>query len=161
MANYSGATPYLSFWLNDELFAYKVEDVIEVLEMQKITVVPKSQPYIMGVINFRGEILPVIDVRQKCGLDAGKVFDPVDSVIVVLEVCKDDPDYRITVGSIVERVSDVVQVKPIDIKPVPEFDTKINAEYTEGIFSHGDRFITILDTTKIFSLGYTSSNNTK
>jgi len=154
MSNYSGATPYLSFWLNEELFAYKVEDVIEVLEMQKITVVPQSQPYIMGVINFRGEILPVIDVRKKCGLDSSKQMDNADSVIVVLEICKDDPDNRITVGSIVESVSDVVQVKPIDIKPVPEFDTKINAELTEGIFSHGDRFITIFDTQKIFALNY-------
>ncbi len=158
MANYSGATPYLSFWLNEELFAYRVEDVIEVLEMQKITVVPQSQPYIMGVINFRGEILPVIDVRKKCGMDAGKAFHPTDSVIVVLDICKDDPDNRITVGSIVESVSDVVQVKPIDIKPVPEFDSKINAGLTEGIFSHGEKFITILDANKIFSLSYTSSS---
>lgn len=161
MENYSGATPYLSFWLNEELYAYKVEDVIEVLEMQKITVIPKSPSYIMGVINFRGEILPVIDVRKKCDLESDKKIDTDNSVIVVLEIFKDDPDRQLTVGSIVESVSDVVQIKPIDIMRVPDFDTKINADLTEGIFRHDDKFITILDTTKIFSLSYTSSNNTK
>ncbi|MCQ2253014.1 MAG: chemotaxis protein CheW [Bacteroidales bacterium] len=161
MENYSGATPYLSFWLNEELYAYRVEDVIEVLEMQKITMIPKTPDYIMGVINFRGEILPVIDVRKKCGLDSSQDFDTKDCVIVVLEINKDDQDNSLTVGSIVESVSDVVQVKPIDIMDVPEFDTKINADLTEGIFRHDNKFITILDTTKIFSLSYTSSNSTK
>ncbi len=161
MGNYSGATPYLSFWLNDELYAYRVEDVIEVLEMQKITVIPKTPPYIMGVINFRGEILPVIDVRKKCGLEASKNLNTPDSVIVVLEINKDDSDNSLTVGSLVESVSDVVNVKPIDIMPIPEFDTKINAELTEGIFRHEDKFITILDTNKIFSLNNYISNSAK
>ncbi len=161
MGNYSGATPYLSFWLNDELYAYRVEDVIEVLEMQKITVIPKTPPYIMGVINFRGEILPVIDVRKKCGLESSQNLNTPDSVIVVLEINKDDSDNSLTVGSLVESVSDVVNVKPIDIMPIPEFDTKINAELTEGIFRHDDKFITILDTNKIFSLNNYISNSAK
>lgn len=161
MENYSGATPYLSFWLNDELYAYRVEDVIEVLEMQKITVIPKTPPYIMGVINFRGEILPVIDVRKKCGLDSSQNLNTQDSVIVVLEINKDDADNSLIVGSLVEKVSDVANIKPIDIMPIPEFDTKMNAELTEGIFRFNDRFVTILDTNKIFSLNYISSNSTK
>ena len=152
MENYSNGTSYLSFLLNQELYAYKVSDVIEVIEWQKITVIPQSPNYIMGVINFRGEILPLIDVRKKCGLDASKDFDPQACVIIVLEINKDDQDNRLTVGSIVDSVSDVVDVKPVDILPIPDFDTKINTDYTEGIFKHNDNFITILDANNIFSL---------
>lgn len=157
MENYSNGTSYLSFLLNNELYAYRVADVIEVIELQKITIIPQTPPYIMGVINFRGEILPLIDVRKKCGLDSSEEFTPDNSVIIVLEIAGDDGDSSLQIGSIVNSVSDVVDVKPVDIMPIPDFDTKINAEYTEGIFKHNGNFITILDANNIFSL----NNNLK
>lgn len=157
MENYSNGTSYLTFLLNQELYAYKVSEVIEVIELQKVTIIPKTPPYIMGVINFRGEILPLIDVRKKCGLNATAEFNADNSVLIVLEINKEDPDNKLTVVSIVNNVSDVVDVKPIDIMPIPDFDTKIKTEYTEGIFKHKDNFITILDTSAIFSL----NNNIK
>ena len=68
MENYSNIVSYLSFMLNGKIFAVGVDYVLEVLEMQKITSIPKTKPYIKGVINFRGEILPVIDTLLKFGM---------------------------------------------------------------------------------------------
>jgi purine-binding chemotaxis protein CheW len=154
MENYSGAVPYLSFWLNDELYAYKVDNVVEVLELQKITVVPKSESYIMGVLNFRGEILPVIDVRKKCGLNSSRDILVEDSVIIVLNVNKEDTDNIVYVGSIVERVSDVIHIKPIDIVQIHEFDSKIDSSLTEGIYNYDGNFVTLLDVHKLFAINY-------
>ena len=130
MEDYSSAIPYLSFQLNQDLYAYKISDVVEVIDLQKITVIPKTPPYIMGVINFRGDILPLIDIRKECGLNCDSDFD-VDSV---------------------NAVRDVVEVKPVDIMPIPNFDNRINPEFAEGIFKHNDNFITVLDIPAVFSI---------
>jgi purine-binding chemotaxis protein CheW len=156
MENYSSSIPYLSFKLNQDLYAYKISDVVEVIDLQKITIIPKTPPYIMGVINFRGDILPLIDIRKECGLDFQNDFDPAESVIIVLDVNKDDPENRFMVGSIVNSVKDVVEVKPVDIMPIPNFDNRINPEFAEGIFKHGDDFITVLDILAVFSINQNS-----
>jgi len=150
--NFSGSQPYLSFEIDGELYAYRISQVVEVIDMQKITVIPKTPAYIMGVINFRGDILPLIDIRKECGLDCEKNFDFKESVIIVLEINKDDLENRFFVGSIVNSVRDVIEVKPVDILPVPNFDNKINTEYTEGIFKYNDNFITILNIPAVFSI---------
>lgn len=149
MENYSNITSYLSFMLNGEIFAIDVNLVVEVLEMQKITPIPKTKPYIKGVINFRGEILPVIDTRLKFNME--ETPENNNSVIIVLEIKNPDTP-PLQIGTIADGVKDVVYVKPLDIMAVPELNTKINTEYTEGIFNLNDNFITILNVNKIFSL---------
>lgn len=149
MENYSNITSYLSFMLNGEIFAIDVNLVVEVLEMQKITPIPKTKPYIKGVINFRGEILPVIDTRLKFNME--ETPENNNSVIIVLEIKNPDTS-PLQIGTIADGVKDVVYVKPLDIMAVPELNTKINTEYTEGIFNLNDNFITILNVNKIFSL---------
>jgi len=157
MEDFSSAIPYLSFQLNQDLYAYKISDVVEVIDLQKITVIPKTPPYIMGVINFRGDILPLIDIRKECGLNCDSDFD-VDSVIIVLDVNKEDSENRFLVGSIVNAVRDVVEVKPVDIMPIPNFDNRINPEFAEGIFKHNDNFITVLDIPAVFSIDKNMQN---
>ncbi|MBQ5402874.1 MAG: purine-binding chemotaxis protein CheW [Bacteroidales bacterium] len=149
---YSNTISYLSFYLNGELYAFKVSDVIEVIELQKVTLIPKTPPHILGVINFRGEILPLIDVRKICGLKTDKNFDENQSVIIVLETGKDTPENLLTVSCMADAVSDVIDVKMADIMSIPDFDAKIKAEYTEGIFEHNGDYITILNSSAIFSI---------
>ncbi len=149
MENYSNIVSYLSFMLNGKIFAVGVDYVLEVLEMQKITSIPKTKPYIKGVINFRGEILPVIDTLFKFGMGESSLTEK--TVIIVLEI-KSEEHTPLQIGFVADGVKDVVSVKPIDIMDIPEFNDKNNTEYTEGVFKHNDDFITIINVNKIFSL---------
>ena len=161
MENYSGATPYLSFWLNDQLYAFSIDNVVEVTEWPKITVIPQSVDYIKGVFNFRGEILPAIDVMSKCRLV--RTHEPSDdeNSIIVLEINKEDPDFHLIAGAIVERVSDVINIKPIDIVPIHDFDSHIDPSLAEGVYNYDGRIVTILDTNKILALENTSQAQEK
>ena len=153
MENYSGATPYLSFWLDDQLYAFSINNVVEVPERPKITAIPQCDHYIKGVFNFRGEILPAIDVMAKCHLT--RIYEPVadeDCAIIVLETNKEDADLHLIAGAIVERVSDVISIKPIDIIPINDFDSHIDASLSEGVYNHEDKIVTILNTQKILAL---------
>ncbi|MBR4327434.1 MAG: purine-binding chemotaxis protein CheW [Bacteroidales bacterium] len=150
MENFSGATPYLSFWLNDKLYAFNISDVVEVTDLPKITAIPQSPQYIKGVFNFRGEILPAIDVMDKCHIICNT--DEADSAVIVLEINRDDADQHLTAGAIVERVSDVINIKPIDIVPIHNFDSQIDASLAEGVYNHDGKIVTILDTAKILAL---------
>lgn len=152
MENFSGAAPYLSFWLDNELYAFDINNVVEVMELPKITTVPQCAEYIKGVFNFRGEILPAIDVMTKCHLVSTHDAPADDKAIIVLDINKDDPDNHLTAGAIVEKVSDVINIKPIDVIPIHDFDTKIDAEFAEGIYNYDGKIITILNTSKILAL---------
>ncbi|MCQ2973600.1 MAG: chemotaxis protein CheW [Bacteroidales bacterium] len=150
METTSDSTSYLSFLINEEYFAVKIQNVLEVLEMQKIIPIPKTPKYIRGVINFRGEILPVIDTRLKFNMIENQ--NKSNNVIIVLEINQDDNENKLLVGTIADSVKNVVDVKPLDIMLVPDFNTIINSEYTDGIFKNENNFITILNIDKIFSL---------
>ena len=142
----------MSFWLDDQLYAFSINNVVEVTETPKITVIPQSVEYIKGVFNFRGEILPAIDVMVKCHLVRTHEPQSDDSAVIVLEVNKEDPDFHLIAGAIVERVSDVINIKPIDIVPIHDFDSHIDPQLTEGVYNYEDKIVTILDTQKILAL---------
>jgi len=130
--------------------------VVEVTERPKITVIPQSVEYIKGVFNFRGEILPAIDVMVKCHLVRTHEPQSDDSAVIVLEVNKEDPDHHQIACAKVERVSDVINIKPIDKIPVQDFDSHIDPQLTQGIYNYDDKIVTILDTQKILALENTS-----
>ena len=138
---------YLSFQLENEIFAVNVINVLEVLQMQKITRVPKTPDYIQGVINFRGDILPVIDTRKKFNLTAVK--DMTKFVVIILNFQRGDSEQKI--GAIVDSVLDVTDFKEIDIKDVPEMGSRYNLEFIYGMIKFKDDFIMILDVDKVFS----------
>ena len=167
MENFSSPVPYLTFMLGGEYFACRIEEVVEVIDMQKVTSVPKTPPHICGVINFRGDILPLIDIRKVCSSD-GHAANGADtqtespaedsgiskeSVIIVLEISGGEEDGdTLTAGALADCVNDVVEIKPVDIVPIPEFDTKIKPEYTEGLFKYNGAFVTVLNMPAVFSL---------
>ena len=138
---------YLSFQLEDEIFAINVKHVLEVLQMQKITKLPKTPKFIKGVVNFRGEILPIINTRQKFNLPSIK--DISKSVIIFLTFKRNEKELK--VGAIVDTVLDVTSFKEIDIKDVPEMGSKYNLEFIYGMIKVKKDFIMILDVDKVFS----------
>jgi purine-binding chemotaxis protein CheW len=138
---------YLSFTLNNEHFAVNVSKVIEILEVPKITKVPKAPEYLKGVINLRGNVLPVIDTRVKFGMLA--VENTIDTCVVVIEI--DIDDEVLTVGALVDSVKEVIEISEESIKPSPTIGTDYNPEFMEGIVKMDNDFLMILDIGKVFS----------
>ncbi len=138
---------YLSFNINRELYAVNVEKVLEVLEQQEITAVPNTPEVIQGIINFRGEVVPVFETRIKFNLparDANSSF-----VIIVLDLSNENELYRI--GALVDKVKDVIEINENQIKPVPAMSKEFNAEFLQGIVKLDNEFILLLDADKVFS----------
>lgn len=138
---------YLSFMLENETFAVNVHKVLEVLEKQHITKVPNAPHYIKGVINFRGEVIPVIESRDKFNMSPRTDNDTI--VIIVLDVKK--KDHNLIVAAIADEVRDVLEISKTQIAPVPEMGSNYNTEFILGMVKSGEGFMMILDIDKIFT----------
>lgn len=138
---------YLTFQLDTESYAIEVSRIEEVLEYQSITRVPKMPESMRGVINVRGNIVPVIDLRHKFALAISEAT--VDTCIMVLEVTVEGETIRI--GTIADTVEEVVEIAPEHIEPTPKIGTKLDAGFIEGIGKINEKFVVILNTDKIFT----------
>jgi len=138
---------YLTFKLCGELFASHVSKVLNILEMLRITQVPKSPAYMKGVINLRGNVLPVIDIRIKFGMPAIEVSK--DTVILVLSIEMENE--QINVGALVDSVQEVIEVGKQEILPSPSIGSKYRSEFIQGMIKSGEQFIMLLDMDKVFS----------
>jgi purine-binding chemotaxis protein CheW len=146
MDNNIGIRTYLSFKLSEEVFAINVSKVINILEMSHITRVPKAPEYIKGVINLRGTVLPVVDLRIKFGLPEKETN--VDTSIIVLNIeLNGEP---VLVGTLVDAVKEVLELKSEDIVPSPTIGTKYNSGFIDGMWRQDEKFIMILDIDKVF-----------
>jgi purine-binding chemotaxis protein CheW len=138
---------YLSFSICQELYAVTVDKVLEVLEKQPITYVPNTPEVIKGIINFRGEVVPIFETRVKFNLPVRDSELPY--VIVVLDLSKDNDIYR--VGAIVDKVKDVIIINDDEIKPVPTMSKDFNADFLTGIVKRESDFIMLIDVEKVFT----------
>lgn len=138
---------YLIFALGKEQFAANVSKIIEVIRDAGLTEVPKTEDYIEGVINFRGEIITVVNTKKKIRLtDNKKIEKPV---IIVFELEFDGKKVRL--GAITDKVKRVVELHEDEIHAVPDFGSYYNPEFLEGAINTSQGFIMILDVEKIFS----------
>lgn len=138
---------YLSFRLEDEKFAIPVGKVIEILEVPKITKVPRAPDYMKGVVNLRGSVLPVIDTHLKFGLPPTKLT--VDTCIAVLDIEIDGE--KIMLGALVDAVEEVLEINPEQISPSPSIGNKYKSEFIDGMAKVDEEFIMILSIDKVFS----------
>lgn len=138
---------FLSFGIHKETFAVSVSKVPEVLQKQYITKIPNTPDFIKGVINFRGNIIPAVEMRTKFGLPPRKTDEKY--VIIVFDLQIDDK--KMMVGAIADKVNDVIAFDTNEIKPVPDLGLEYNAEFLKGMIKSGEKFIMILDIDKIFS----------
>jgi len=136
---------YLSFSISTENFTVNISKVLEVILSYKTIKVPDAPPFIEGVINFRGSIIPVINFRKKFNFeDTGQ-----DSMLVVLEISENQK--RIVFAAVVDDVKNVFPCEPEDILPIPKFGSKYNADYIEGMIKKEDDFYMIMNIEKVFS----------
>ncbi len=147
MAASNETTQFLTFTLGEDVFAIDVTMAREVLDLCEVTRVPQVPDYMLGVINLRGSVVPVIDMRRKFGMPAAK--QPRDTCIVVVEVDVDGD--AVVVGALADSVREVLDLSPDQIEPPPRIGTHLNTEFIKGMGNQDDRFVIILDINRVFS----------
>jgi len=147
MADELEATQYLTFKLDEEVFALDVAKVREILEESSITKVPQTPDFMRGVINLRGSVVPVIDMRLKFGMS--RTEKTVNTCIIVAEVQLEDE--VIVLGALADSVQEVIEMEPSQIEAAPHIGSRLNTDFIRGMGKHDNRFIMILDIDKVFS----------
>jgi len=142
------AGKYLTVVLETEAYGLNVLKIREIIRLQKITPVPQLPECVKGVINLRGRVIPVIDLRVKFGLKAE--FDE-RTCIVVVQV-KLPSEQVIQLGLVVDRVEEVVLLNAADIEPTPEFGTRVDTAYLLGMAKIKDQVKTLLDIDRVVAL---------
>jgi len=145
--NQTEAAQFLTFGLGDDVFAIDVIKAREVLDFSGVTRVPQTPEYMLGVINLRGSVVPVIDMRLKFGMAEREKTR--DSCIIVVEVYVDDEP--VTVGALADSVQEVMDMQAGQIEPPPRIGTKLNTEFIRGMGNLGEKFVIILDIDRVFS----------
>jgi purine-binding chemotaxis protein CheW len=138
---------YLSFKLGEEIFASSISKVLNILELVRITEVPQSPPYIKGVINLRGDVLPVVDTRIKFGQSPTEFKK--HTCILVMDINWDGESLKI--GALVDSVLGVMEISDGQLKPPPTIGDKYKTEFIKSMAEFKDQFIMILDVDKVFT----------
>ncbi len=138
---------YLTFRVGDEVFALDVSQVREVLDLITITKVPRSPEFMRGVINVRGSVVPVVDLRLKFGLS--KTENSMDTRIIVMDLFLDGENTII--GALADSVHEVMELDVSQIEPPPKIGMRWRTEFIRGIGKHDGQFIIILDIDRVFT----------
>ena len=139
--------PYLTFKLEDELFAVEVSKVREVLDMNSVTKVPNAPDFMKGIINVRGSVVPVVDLHIKFGRPEKE--NTIDTRIIVMEINIDNE--MVVLGAISDSVHEVMDLNSEMIENPPKIGARWNTEYIKGIGKKDDDFIIVLDIERVFS----------
>jgi purine-binding chemotaxis protein CheW len=138
---------YLTFFLVDEEYAVSIQRVKEIIEYTTVTKVPKVPQWIRGVINLRGNVVPVVDLAVRFGLEERPVTKT--TCIVIVEVEQDSE--RTVMGVIADAVNQVIDLAPKDIEEPPAFGTQVRLEYLFGMGKLGKKFALILNIDSVLS----------
>ncbi len=141
------AQQYVSFSLGEELFAVEVTRAREILSLVPVTKVPQTPDFLRGVINLRGQVVPVIDMRLKLGLPSGE--QTRDTCVIVMEVLVDDEP--LVVGAMADAVREVLELTDDQIEPAPRLGSRLNTEYIRGMGKVDEQFMILLDIDQVFN----------
>jgi len=135
---------YLTFSLAREEYGIEIRKVKEIIGMMTITMVPQTPQYFKGVINLRGKVIPVVDLRLKFGMEEMEYTDRTCIIVVELHA-------NIMMGIVVDTVSEVLNVKAADIEETPSFGTAMNTNYILGMAKAENGIKILLDIDKVMS----------
>lgn len=139
---------YLTFSLHGEMFAVGILNVKEIIEYGNLTEIPMMPPFIRGVINLRGAVVPVIDLSCRFGNHSTEVSKR--TCIVIVEV--QEGDFKHDIGIMVDAVSEVLEIPASEIEPPPSFGAKIRADFIHGMGKVAGRFIILLNIVRVLSV---------
>ena len=145
--NIHEASQYLTFKLGEESFAIYVAKVREVLDFTTITKIPRTPDFMTGVINLRGNVVPVVDLRL-C-LEMSRTEKTLNTCIIVVEVMVEGE--AVVLGALADSVDEVIDLEPDQIQPPPRMGTRVRTDFIQGMGRRDAQFIMILDIDKVFS----------
>jgi len=148
---------YLTFLLSDEVFAVEVLKVKEIIGLRLITPVPSMPEYILGVINVRGNVLPVLSLSKRFNLESAK-FTHKTCIIIMSSIIDGD---HIDIGIIVDMVNQVYDILPNNIESTPMFGSSLRKDFIQKIGKVNGKFISILDIDGIANMQEISNTNDK
>ncbi|QWV98501.1 chemotaxis protein CheW [Geomonas nitrogeniifigens] len=138
---------YLTFNLDQELFALDIGKVREVLDFTSVTKVPGTPDFMQGVINLRGSVVPVLDLHLKFGMNGTE--RTVNTCVIITEIELEGE--TLVMGAMADAVQEVLDLEPEQIEPPPRIGTNLNVDFIKGMGKHNEQFIIILDIDRIFS----------
>jgi purine-binding chemotaxis protein CheW len=138
---------YLTFALADEEYGLPVLKVREIIKMMEITQVPKVPPHVKGVINLRGKVIPIVDLRLKFGFPPQEATER--TCIIVVDAALNGG--RSSLGFVVDGVSEVMNITADEIEPTPDFGEQFNTAYLQGIAKRGSHVKMLLDLDRVLS----------
>ncbi|MEJ1363582.1 MAG: chemotaxis protein CheW [Candidatus Sedimenticola sp. (ex Thyasira tokunagai)] len=144
----NGSRQYLTFVLGDEEYAVNILKVREIRVWKSITAIPNTAAFIKGVINLRGTVVPIIDLRERFGL-AARSYGP-RTVVIVLSV--EDGDHQRTMGLVVDAVSNVCTLTKDETSPPPDLGSAISAEFITGLATVDEKMLILLDSDRLLDL---------
>lgn len=140
--NAAAGDQYLTFMLNGEEYGVDILRVQEIKGWEAATEIPNTPNYVLGVINLRGAIMPVIDLRLRFGF--GSVEYTGTTVVIVLKV-RNEAGVERTMGFVVDAVSDVYNIAAAQLQAAPEFGGKVRTDYVKGLAMVGDKMVILMD----------------
>lgn len=153
VANITETAQYLTFRLEDEVFALDISQVREVLDFTAITKVPRSPDFMRGVINLRGSVVPVVDMRLKFSMT--RTEQTLNTCIIIAEINVEGE--TLVLGALADSVQEVIELDPSNIEPAPRIGSRFDTEFIKGMGKRDEEFIIILDIDRIFSAGELAS----
>lgn len=142
VARLAQAGKYLTFFLADEEYGVEILKVHEIIGMLPITRVPRTPTFVRGVINLRGKVIPIIDLRERFGMSTEGAQE---SCIIVVQV------FGIQLGVVVDKVSEVLSIVDSDIEPTPSFGVDVSTEYLLGLAKGEGRVRLLLDIDRVLT----------
>ena len=136
-----------TFMLSNEIYGIEISKVREVMDYKKITIVPKTPDFMKGVINLRGGVVPVIDLRLKFGME--ETEKTVDTCIIIVDISVDGE--QTFIGALADSVKEVITLEAENIEPAPKIGTKLDTEFIRGMGKLNEEFVIVLDIEKIFT----------
>ncbi|MCP4704816.1 MAG: chemotaxis protein CheW [candidate division Zixibacteria bacterium] len=141
------AGKYLTFRLDNEEYGLEILKVREIIGLMDITSVPKTPEYVRGIINLRGSVIPVLDLKKK--FDMGAIEDTEETCVIVVEVTL--AENKVMMGIIVDAVSEVLEIKENEIENAPAFGTNVNTQFILGIGKVKDEVKILLDIDEVLT----------
>jgi len=138
---------YLTFALASEEYGLEILKVREIIGYMDITAVPQTPHHVKGVINLRGQVIPVVDLRAKFGMETAEVTE--ETCIIVVEITQ--ADRNISTGIVVDHVSEVLDISGEDIEESPQFGSTVNTDFILGMGKIGDSVKILLDIDKVLA----------
>ncbi len=145
--NAAAPQQYLTFKLAEETFALEVSKVREILDFTTVTKVPQTPDFMRGVINLRGGVVPVIDLRLKFGMSPTE--KTVNTCVIVVEVNMGSD--TVILGALSDSVQEVFDLDPDQIEPAPRIGTRLKNDFLKGMGKRDGNFVIILDIDKVFT----------